>query len=83
MNYETLIVLTIAWLSIGLIGFRWATIVAFRENSKLTEDNARLLEESSLQQVALSRKLEATHAEVLSLRSECAALKGRLHGAIQ
>ena len=83
MSYETLIVLTVAWLAIGLVGFRWASIAASRENQKLTEDNERLLEETSLRQVALNRELEATHAEMRSLRSECAALKGLLRSATQ
>lgn len=83
MNYETLIVITAAWLAIGLVGFRWASVVASRESAKLDEDNERLLEENSLLEAALRRELDSTHAELRSLRSECAALKGKLRGVMQ
>ena len=64
------------WLAIGLVGFRWASVVASSENAKLGEDK-------SLLESALRRELDSTHAELLSLRRECAALKGKLRGAIQ
>ncbi len=83
MSYETLIVITVAWLAIGLVGFRWASVVASRESAKLGEDNERLLEENSLLEAALRRELDSAHAELLSLRNECAALKGKLRGVMQ
>jgi len=83
MNYETLIVITVAWLAIGLAGFRWAAVVTSRENASLGKDNEHMLEESSLRQADLSRELEATRAELLSLRTECAALRGKHHAAVQ
>jgi hypothetical protein len=83
MSNETLVILAVAWLAIGLVGFRWASVVAARENAWFGEDNERILEESSLRQAALTRELNATHAELAALRTECSSLKGKLHGAME
>jgi nitrogen fixation-related uncharacterized protein len=83
MSNETLVILAVAWLAIGLVGFFWASVVASSENAQFGEDKERSLEEDSLRQAALTRELKATHAELEALRTECATLKGKLHGAME
>ena len=83
MSNETLVILAVAWLAIGLVGFFWASVVASSENAQFGEDKERILEEDSLRQAALTRELKATHAELEALRTECATLKGKLHGAME
>lgn len=70
------------WRSVGLLGFLRAAVVAANENARRDEDKEREREESSLRQTTLCRKLDAACAELMSLRAECAALKGKPPGAM-
>ncbi len=74
MSNETLLVITVLWLAIGLVGFRWAAVTAGKERD---EGPMSELEESSVKQAALRHELEAAHAELLSLRAECADLRAK------
>ena len=73
MSFETVLLLTLAWLFVGLLAFRWASRLSAREEASRVDELERALDEASRERTRLTRELEATRADLRWRGSDRAA----------
>ena len=81
MTFETVLALAGVWMMIGIVVYRWGFNVASEESERQLNERERTFKESVREQARLATELEATRAELSSLRESRAASRDGRSGS--
>ena len=77
MTPETVLAVTVVWVAVGFIVFRWSSHFADEEIERQLNERDRVLKEDACRQARLAEELEAARAELRSLQTDrCASQEG-------
>jgi len=74
MTLETVLAVTVVWVAVGLIVFRWSSHFGDAESERQLNERERALKENACQQARMAEELEAARAELRSLQVDHRAL---------
>lgn len=70
MTLETVLAVTVVWVAVGFIVFRWSSRFADEESERQLKERERELRENACQQARMAEELEATCSELRSLQTD-------------